>query len=45
MMVLKAIAQMLSNYLAGEVKVTGFSKNGESGEGNQLVGVFVGEKQ
>ena len=38
-------ADALPNYLAGEVKVTGFSKNGESGEGNQLVGVFVGEKQ
>ena len=38
-------AEDLPNYLAGEVKVTGFSKNDESGAGNQLVGVFVGDKQ
>ena len=38
-------AEDLPNYLAGEVKVTGFSKNGESGAGNQLVGVFVGDKK
>ena len=38
-------ANDLPNYLAGEVKVTGFSKNGELGAGNQLVGVFVGDKK
>ena len=38
-------AEDLPNYLAGEVKVTGFSKAGESGAGNQLVGVFVGDKK
>ena len=38
-------AEDLPNYLAGEVKVTGFTKAGESGAGNQLVGVFVGDKK
>ena len=38
-------AEDLPNYLAGEVKVTGFAKAGESGAGNQLVGVFVGDKK